>query len=44
MSKEKERQCSKKAWNDKIKGKKDQRQEVFKPPFFRNNSQANQQG
>jgi hypothetical protein len=33
-----------KPWNDKIKGKKAQRQKGFKPPFFRNNSQANQQG
>jgi hypothetical protein len=33
-----------KAWNDKIKYKKDQMKEVFKTPFFRNNSQANQQG
>jgi hypothetical protein len=27
-----------------MKGKKDQRKKGFKPPFFRNNSQANQQG
>jgi hypothetical protein len=32
-----------KAWNDKTKGKKDQRQKGFMPPFFRNNSQENQQ-
>jgi hypothetical protein len=29
----------KKSWNDKIKGKKEQRKKGFKPPFFRNNSQ-----
>ena len=33
-----------KAWNDKMKGKRDQRQKGFKPPFFKNNTQANQQG
>jgi hypothetical protein len=33
-----------KVWNDKMKGKKYQRQKGFKPPFFKNNSQANQQG
>jgi hypothetical protein len=33
-----------KSWNEKMKGKKDQRQKGFKPPFFNNNSQANQQG
>jgi hypothetical protein len=33
-----------KDWNDKMKGKKDQRQKGVKPPFFINNSQANQQG
>jgi hypothetical protein len=33
-----------KAWNDNMKYKKDQRQKGFKPPFFRNNSQENQQG
>jgi hypothetical protein len=27
-----------KAWNDKLKGKNDQRKKHFKPPFFRNNS------
>jgi hypothetical protein len=27
-----------------MKGKKDQRKKGFKPPFFRNNSQTNQQG
>jgi hypothetical protein len=27
-----------KAWNDKMKEKKDQRQKGFKPPFSRNNS------
>jgi hypothetical protein len=32
-----------KAWNDKMKGKKDQRQKCFKPPFFKNNSQENNQ-
>ena len=33
-----------KAWNGKMKGKRDQRQKGFKPPFFKNNSQANQRG
>jgi hypothetical protein len=33
-----------KAWNDKMKGKKDQRQKCVKPPLFKNKSQANQQG
>jgi hypothetical protein len=33
-----------KSWNDKMKGKKDQRKKGFKPPFFKNNSQENQQG
>jgi hypothetical protein len=28
-----------KYWNDKMKGKRDQRQKGFKPPFFKNNSQ-----
>jgi hypothetical protein len=37
-------QVFQKAWNDKMKGKKDQRKKGFKLPFFRNNSQANQQG
>jgi hypothetical protein len=32
-----------KAWNDKMKGEKDQRNKGFKPSFFRNNSQENQQ-
>ena len=27
-----------------MKGKKEQRQKGFKPPFFKNNSQAHQQG
>jgi hypothetical protein len=27
-----------KAWNDKMKGKNDQRKKCFKPPFFSNNS------
>jgi hypothetical protein len=30
-----------KAWNDKMKGKKDQRKKGFKQPFFKN-SQSNQ--
>jgi hypothetical protein len=34
----------KKACNDKMKGKKDQTHKGFKPPFFKNNSQENQQG
>ena len=33
-----------KAWNDKMKGKRDQRKKGFKPPFLKNNYQANQQG
>jgi hypothetical protein len=33
-----------KSWNDKMKDKKDQGQKDFKPPFFRNNFQANQHG
>jgi hypothetical protein len=33
-----------KSWNDKMKGKKDQRYKGFKPPFFKNNSRANKQG
>jgi hypothetical protein len=37
----KERSVFQKAWNDKMKGKKDQRQKGFKPPFFKNDSQAN---
>jgi hypothetical protein len=33
-----------KTWNDKIKGKREQRKKGFKPPFFKNISQADQQG
>jgi hypothetical protein len=33
-----------KTWNDKMKWKRDQRKKGFKPPFFRNNSEANQEG
>jgi hypothetical protein len=33
-----------KAWDDKKRGKMDQRKKGFKPPFIRNNSQAYQQG
>jgi hypothetical protein len=33
-----------KCWNEKMKGKKDQRKKGFKPLFFNNNTQANQQG
>jgi hypothetical protein len=33
-----------KYWNDKMKGKRDQRKKGFKTPFFKNNSQENQQG
>jgi len=33
-----------KYWNDKMKGKNNQRQKGFKSPFFKNNSQVNQQG
>jgi hypothetical protein len=33
-----------KAWNDKMKGKEDQRKKCFKPPFLENNTQADQQG
>jgi predicted aspartyl protease len=32
-----------KAWNDKMEVKKDHRHKGFKPPFFKNNYQANQQ-
>jgi hypothetical protein len=32
-----------KAWNDNMKGKREKKQKVFKPPFFKNNSPANQQ-
>ena len=31
-------------WNDKMKEKKDQRKKGFKPLFFKNKSQENQQG
>jgi hypothetical protein len=31
-------------WNDKMKGKEDQRKKGFKPPFFKNKSQENKQG
>jgi hypothetical protein len=44
MSKEEEGQSFKKSWNDKMKGKMDQRKKGFKPPFFKNNTQENQQG
>jgi len=33
-----------KAWNDKLKGKKDQTHKGFNPPFFINKSQENKQG
>jgi hypothetical protein len=33
-----------KTWNDKMKGKNDQRKKFCMPPFFRNNSQTNHQG
>jgi hypothetical protein len=33
-----------KSWNDKMKGKKNQRKKGFKLPFFKNNSQSNRQG
>jgi hypothetical protein len=39
--KSKERPFFQKSWNDKMKGKKDQRKKGFKPPFFKNNSQTN---
>jgi hypothetical protein len=42
--KRKGRSVLQKAWNDKMKGKKDQRKKGFKPPFFNNNSQVNKQG
>jgi hypothetical protein len=32
-----------KNWNDKMKGKREKRRKVFNSPFFKNNSQANQQ-
>ena len=41
--KSKGRPIFQKSWNEKMKGKKDQRKKGFNPPFFRNNSQANQQ-
>jgi hypothetical protein len=31
-----------KTWNEKMKGKKNQREKGFKPPIFKNNSQENQ--
>jgi hypothetical protein len=34
----------KKAYDDKKKGKMDQRKKGFKTPFIRNSSQTNQQG
>jgi hypothetical protein len=40
--KRKGRPIFQKSWNDKMKGKKDQRKKGFKPPLFKNNSQANQ--
>jgi hypothetical protein len=42
--KSKGRSVFQKAWNDKMKEKNNQRKKGFKPPFFRNNSQTNQQG
>jgi hypothetical protein len=33
-----------KTWNDKMKGKEEKRKKGFKPPFFKNISQATQQG
>jgi hypothetical protein len=33
-----------KTWNDKMKGNKEKRKKGSKPPFFKNNSQSNQQG
>jgi hypothetical protein len=33
-----------KAWDEKKRGKMDQRKKGFKPPFFRNNSQSYRQG
>jgi hypothetical protein len=33
-----------KDWNENMKGKKDHRKKGFKPPVFKKNSQANQQG
>jgi hypothetical protein len=36
--KSKGRPVFQKAWNDKLKGKKDQRKKGFKPPFFKKKS------
>jgi hypothetical protein len=44
MRRTKEGQSFQKAWDDKKKGKMDQRKKGFKPPFIRNRSQAYQQG
>jgi hypothetical protein len=33
-----------KYWNDKMKGKNDQRKKNFKPPFFKKKSKENNQG
>jgi hypothetical protein len=30
-------------WNEKMKGKREKRKKGFKPPFFKNNTQTNQQ-
>jgi hypothetical protein len=40
----KRRKMFQRDWNEKMKGKNDQRKKFFKPPFFRNNSLPNQQG
>jgi hypothetical protein len=42
--KSKGRPMFQKDWNNKMKWKRDQRKKGFKPPFFRNNSKANQEG
>jgi hypothetical protein len=41
--KSRERPFFQKSWNDKMKGKKNQRKKGFKPPFFKNKPQENQQ-
>jgi hypothetical protein len=40
--KSKGRPIFQKSWNDKMKGKKGQKQKGFKSTFFKNNSQTNQ--
>jgi hypothetical protein len=42
--KRKRRPFFQKTWNDKMKGKRDQRKKGFKPTFFKNNSQVINKG